>query len=313
VLLLLQLVIAEAGRLRPLGRSRVGIVGAASIILIAGCGGSQLYQHIEAGNAAYEELRYEDALTAYREARLVAPDEPVVGYNLGNTLHQLRRFEEAAVLTTEALNATVEPTLVQSLRYALGAHAVERGLLFEARTHYIDVLRIDPLDQDAKANLELVLNLIGSAEPPPPEEPAPVDQPPAPEDPQGTGEPARTGDGGVDGQPQITDDPDDGDSQDGDSPDDQGPGTPGGDDPPSGQSGQPADPTDGEGAGAEESATNLELAIAEAEAALAQALIDAGEEITVEDALLLLELSSELSALRSLESRGAPAGSVTDR
>ncbi|MBT7097063.1 VWA domain-containing protein, partial [Candidatus Poribacteria bacterium] len=52
-LLALQLVVAEASRLRPLARARLGTLGVTSLIFIAGCGGSQLYQHIEAGNEAH--------------------------------------------------------------------------------------------------------------------------------------------------------------------------------------------------------------------------------------------------------------------
>jgi Ca-activated chloride channel homolog len=314
-LLALQLVIAEAGRLRPLTRSRVGILGVTAIMLIVGCGGSQLYQHIEAGNEAYEDQRYEDALTAYREARLVAPDEPAVGYNLGNTLHQLRRFEEAAVLSTEALNVTEDPRLAQSLRYALGGHAVERGLLFEARAHYIDVLRADPLDQDARANLELVLGMIDPTATPPPEDSPPPDDDPSPAPTSGPSDSERIGDGGSDvGQPPINDDPggdsgQDGDGSAGPSSDPDSPGS----DQPAGPSGQPGDTAGGTDAAGEGSESNLDLAIAQAEAALLTALADAGEELTVEQALLLLELSSELSALQSLDAGGATAGGATDR
>ena len=297
-LLALQLVIAEAGRLRPLAGSRLGSLGFTSLVLIAGCGGSQLYQQIEAGNEAYEDQRYEDALSEYREARLVAPAEPAVGYNLGNTLHRLRRFEEAAVLSTEALNATEDPLLAQSLRYALGGHAVERGLLLEARARYIDVLWLDPQDADAKANLELVLSMIRATEGPPADQPPPAEDGPAPGD----------GPGGDDGQ--GNDDPGDGGGQDG-----AGPGTPGssdGDGQPGadGQGGQPGDTT---GAAGGDAQSGLELAVERAEAALAEALEAAGEELTVEEALLLLELSSELSALQSLDPGGAAPGGVTDR
>jgi Ca-activated chloride channel family protein len=264
-LLALQLVVAEAGRLNPLAGLRLGRLGFTSLVLIAGCGGSQLYQQIDAGNEAYEDQRYEDAISEYREARLVAPADPAVGYNLGNTLHRLRRFEEAAVISTEALKATEDPLLAQSLRYALGGHAVERGLLLEARAHYIDVIWLDPQDEDAKANLELVLNMIK------PTEESPADQSPSADDELVPGEgPAGGG----------------------------------------GQGWQSEDTTGAAGGGA---LSSLELAVEQAEAALAEALEAAGKKMTVEEALLLLELSSELSALQSLDPGGAVLGGVTDR
>jgi len=313
-LLLLQFVISEAGRLRPLVRSRIGTVGVASIVLIAGCGGSQLYQHMETGNEAYEDERHEDALSAYREARIVAPDEPSVGYNLGNTLHELRRFEEAAVLSTEALNNTEDPLLAQSLRYALGTHAIERGLLFEARAHYIDVLRIDPGDQDAKANLELVLSQIDPAATPPPEATPPPDDSPDPDIPDGSADSERIGDGGSDvGQPPINDGSSSEDA-DGNGSSDQGSGSDsGGTDQPGDQIDEPGDTASGADSGGTDAQSTLEAAIAQAEAALLEALADAGEELTLEEALQILELSGELRALQSLNPGGATAGGPTDR
>jgi Ca-activated chloride channel family protein len=286
-LLALQFVVAESSGFRPLASSRLGTLGVTSLIFIAGCGGSQLYQHIEVGNEAHEQQRYEDALTEYREARLLAPTEPVVGYNLSNTLHQLRRFEEAAVLSSEALSTTEDPKLAQSLGYARGAHAVERGLLFEARAHYIDVLRLDSDDIDAKANLELVLGMIDPAvvlSPASEDDSPPVDQPVDPD--------TQSGDGNAD---------------------EQGSGSSSAGQPSNGQNDQPADTADGGSAAGHGSELNRERAIAEAQAALALALADAGDELTVEEAVQLLELSSELGALRSLDAGGAAPGGVTDR
>jgi Ca-activated chloride channel family protein len=308
VFLLLHFIIAEAGRLRPLVRSRRGIGVVTSIMLVVGCGGSQLYQHIEVGNEAYEDQRYEDALIEYREARLVEPDEPIVGYNLGNTLHQLRRFEEAAVLSAEALQATEDTVLAQSLRYALGGHAVERGLLFEARARYIDVLRTDPQDQDAKANLELVLSMID-----PVAMPTPADDEPNSGSEFGSSGRDRIGDGGVDGQPPINSDLGEDGNQDVDDPSAQDSGNASGLDSPADQGGESGDPKDDAGASGQGSETNFELPIAEAQTILTQALADAGDELTLEQALLLLELSSELSALQSLKPGGAAAGRATDR
>jgi Ca-activated chloride channel family protein len=291
-LLALQLVIAEAGRFKPLARSRLGTLGFTGVLLLAGCGGSQLYQHIEAGNQAYEAQRYEDALGEYREARLVAPAEPAVGYNVGNTLHQLRRFEEAAVLSYDALNSTQDPLLAQSLRYALGGHAVKRGLLFEARASYIEVLRLDPNDQNTKANLELVLELIEPSDELPDGGQTLADDT-SPGDASNDGQ---TGQGGADGSPPMDATPGDAGQQSGDGTSTASPGG----------SGQPS-------AGGQAAESNLELALAQAAAALVQVLEDVGEELTVDEALLLLELSSELSALQSLRAGGAPAGGATDR
>lgn len=309
VLLALPLVVAEAGRLRPLFRSSAGVTGLTSVLLIVGCGGSQLYQHMDAGNRAYSEGRYEDALAEYRDARIAAPEEPAVGYNLGNTLHQLRRFEEASVLSEEALRTATDPALAESLHYALGAHAVERGLLNEARSQYIAALRLDPNDIDAKANLEFVLNMIEPASVQPPDEPPTQDQPPVDEPtstPQNDGTPPR--DGASDGQPPVGNESSDTGAQGSGSGEPTG-GTPGGD--AGGEAGGAGGASDSQPA--EGAPTDLEAATAAAQAALAEALAQAGDELTLEEALNLLKLSDQLSALQALASDGSNSGGVTDR
>jgi len=129
-----------------------------SALIIGACSDSQLYEYVETGNQAYADKRYNEALTAYRLALLEAPDNSAVMYNLGNTLHQLRRYEEASVTSTEALRLAKTEELSESIRYALGNHAVMRGALEEARRQYVDVLRRSPDDINTKANLELVLS-----------------------------------------------------------------------------------------------------------------------------------------------------------
>ena len=55
--------------------------------------------------------------------------------------------------------------LFRSATYALGSHAFERGALGDARDAFVEVLRRDPTDEDARYNLELVLLAL---QPPPP-------------------------------------------------------------------------------------------------------------------------------------------------
>lgn len=146
-----------------------------SALILGACSDSQPYEYIKNGNQAYAAKNYDEALAAYRLALLEIPDDPVVIYNLGNTLHQLRRYEEATVISTEALGSAETGELAGSLRYALGNHAVMRGALEEARRRYVDVLRRSPNDRDAKANLELVLTQI-AAKVPSPKQSLPVDE-----------------------------------------------------------------------------------------------------------------------------------------
>ncbi|MDA1004729.1 MAG: VWA domain-containing protein, partial [Chloroflexi bacterium] len=148
-------------------RTRSGAAPALILIALvgAGCSGSVLYQAVTRGNAAYEAARYDAALAAYQEAAELAPEDPAVLYNLGNALHQLRRYEEAAVSTGTGARLVEDPAQAFLLQYSAGAHAFRRGVLEEARTAYISALRLEPDDADAKANLELALRILN---PPPP-------------------------------------------------------------------------------------------------------------------------------------------------
>ena len=322
ILLVLPVLIGEAGgprRLTPrrLARRRLGAAAILGTLVLGACGGSTLYQHVTDGNEAYDVARYDDALADYRDALLAAPAEPAVGYNVGNTLHQLRRYEEAAVASLDALEGLEDRELSGSLRYALGNHAVMRGALEEARDYYVDVLRLSPDDEDAKANLELVLGLLL----PPPVELPPSDAPP-PGDGPGDGGGAPAPDSGIDGEPA----PDGGSGQPGgDSGTDPGEGPNPADDPQPGV-GQPEDPPPGgdpatgqpdgsggaAGSGGDAGGT---LTVEEAQAALALALDEFGEDLTLEEAAQLLELIRQLSEIEPLDPirGGGPGGGAGDR
>lgn len=309
LLLVLPMLIGEAARRRPMTRQQLGGAAMLGSLVLGACTGSQLYRSVEDGNQAYEEARYDEALSEYREALLATPGEPAVGYNVGNTLHQLRRYEEATVASSDALARAEEEQLAASLRYALGNHAVMRGALEEARERYVESLRINPDDEDAKANLELVLAQL--APPLPPE---------TPEDEPQEG----TSDGGDAGG-----DPSGGDStpppgaEPGEQPSDGASGGEnageGGDaaDPPPGE-GDPAEGGDGVGApedgtAAGEGAIGETLTLEEAEAALAAALSELGEELTLEEASELLALIRQLSEVEPLDPIRSGGGGFGDR
>ncbi len=307
VLLTLPLVVADA-RL-PLLPSASILVGI-PLLMLAGCSGGSTAEQVEAGNRAYEEERYEAALGAYRDAAEAEPGEPRIGFNLGNTLHQLRRFEEGAVLAEEALMQTEDPELTRALHYAIGALAVQRGLLAEAKRHYIDALWLAPDDIDTKANLELVLRLIADTE-----------TPPTSQDERG----ARLGDGGTDGLPELNPNPgtagspgsgagDSGQSQQG------GGAQAGGAGSGSGSSGTGSGAT-GPGAagpsgsvpgGASGAASDRDAAgEAAAAAALAEAL--AQPDLTAAEALVLLGLYRELARFQALDAGRGAVGAEADR
>src|SRR5207253_1061207 len=125
--------------------------GASTVItglVLAGCGGTAAYQKVEAGNKAFGNGQFERALAAYNAAKQLTPSDSIVSYNLGNTLHRLERFEEAAAASKSAATTTKDGIVYARATYALGSDAFRRGALPEARDAFIAVLQRDPTDDD---------------------------------------------------------------------------------------------------------------------------------------------------------------------
>jgi len=258
-------------RLLPLPRRGRTLGAAAVALLLVGCSGTLAYRQVEQGNRDYTARRYEPALAAYRAAS--RPDDPTVNYNIANALFQLRRYEEAAVAAASARAATRDGALSARLDFTAGNTAVLRGELDQARNAFEAVLRYDPDDMDAKANLELVLRRLAPPEPPPQQ---PQEQP---GEGQATPEPGEQGQEPQPGQPQPAQ-PQPGQPQPGQAD--------------AGQQGQ----TDPGGDGAP-----FEGTAADVRAALDAALAQLGPEVTVEEARRILALAERANDLNLLPPR----------
>ncbi len=258
--------------------------GLLAALLIAGCTGTSTFAHVEEGNAAFAAGDFDGAQVAYTNAGEQDPSSAAIQYNRANALHELRRFEEAKTLYEEALPLAMETLLANRLRYGAASTEFRRDALEEARDRFIAVLRSDPDDLDAAANLELVLIRLNPPPDPPPPPPADADGEGQDGEPQGDAPPG-------DGTQQPSGEPGQGNRQPGDT----GSGSGAGGTPPAGGGTSPSDDAP-VGSGFRTIEEALE-ALREAQAAL-------GEEISREEALLLLELAAEVNALRPL--RGDP-------
>ena len=299
VLLALQALLGETAgsSLRPRRPRRLALGGAAaSVLLITACSGTVAYEHVRSGNEAHLEGRYEDALTEYQVAASAEPENPAVPYNTGNTLHELERYEEAQVASEQAAMTATEERLFIDATYALGNTAVRRGDLEAARTHYREVLLRDPADEDARHNLELVMLTLQEQQPP---EEQPADQGDRPgggdgQGPQGDGgtEPGATPGPGEGGEPAAEPTPTDGGEG--------GSGTPGGTPPPGPGDGPPRPGEPGGEGGSQDGQPGAPLSPEELQAQLEQALAGLDREVTLDEALQILELLRQRNALDSL-------------
>lgn len=108
------------------------------------------------GNRLFQQGKYQDAEKAYVDAQLEAPSRPELLYNLGNTLIKQRKYEPAVQSLRQAVSKA-DRGLQASSWYNLGNALFESGKLPDAAQAFVQALRINPSDRDAKHNLELTL------------------------------------------------------------------------------------------------------------------------------------------------------------
>ncbi|MFN3422526.1 MAG: tetratricopeptide repeat protein [Armatimonadota bacterium] len=137
------------------------------------------------GQKAYRVNEPEKALEAFREAKKIAGEHPILLFNEGTTLMALGRLEEAEKSLRSALKG-IPPQQVReqaSVHYNLGNLYFAQKRWNEAAKAYIAALKRTPNDWDAKFNLELVLRQQQKPpqsqqrnQPPPPPPPPPVNE-----------------------------------------------------------------------------------------------------------------------------------------
>jgi Ca-activated chloride channel family protein len=123
---------------------------------------------VKKGNILYNKGEFEKALRQYEEALIDSPDSDIVNYNLGTALYKTEDYE-AALEHFEKSLVTDNQSLEQKASYNLGNAAYKYGitqkesdlqravsLLKKSLHHYEHALELDPEDDDAKYNYELV-------------------------------------------------------------------------------------------------------------------------------------------------------------
>lgn len=123
---------------------------------------------MKAGNEAFLRGNYDEARTAFQQATLEKPDNPVAHYNLGTALYKQGRFREAARTFQTSLSRHFEQTEDilnrSSILYNLGNAQFKVGDLTSAIDAYTQALRLDPQDTDAQHNLALARQLLKQQE-----------------------------------------------------------------------------------------------------------------------------------------------------
>ena len=131
---------------------------------------------MKAGNEAYLRGNYDKAQSAFQQATLDKPNDPVAHYNLGAALYRQGKFQEAARAFQASLSRNSEQSAKQiakqvksilsqsSILYNLGNAQFKVGDLTGAVASYKQTLRLNPQDADAEHNLALALQLLRQQE-----------------------------------------------------------------------------------------------------------------------------------------------------
>ena len=111
---------------------------------------------IEAGNAALQAGKADDALVHYDKAVKKLPADAGTHFDRGAALYALSRFDEAGEEFLRATEAK-DPALKASAFYNLGNAFFKKEKFKEAVSAYTRSLGLEPDDKQAKWNLEIAL------------------------------------------------------------------------------------------------------------------------------------------------------------
>jgi len=117
--------------------------------------GDSLASKNREGNMLYKEGKVDEALSKWRGAQIETPDSDKLHYNIGNGLHQQKKYEDAFKEYEKSLGSK-DSELQQKAYYNIGNTHYRMGKLQEAIGDYKKCLDINPNDEDAKYNIEFI-------------------------------------------------------------------------------------------------------------------------------------------------------------
>lgn len=106
----------------------------------------------------YEQGDYAQALEKYQQLLEKNPGDAEISFNAGASLYKLERYDDAAKYFKQALNSQDIQLREQAL-YNLGNTLAQQGKLDEAIQSYDEALSLKSDDEDAQFNRDLIVKL----------------------------------------------------------------------------------------------------------------------------------------------------------
>lgn len=193
---------------RPTPRRRLIGATTALLVLVVACGpqdpvadqldaANQVFPHDPAGAAA-----------RYRDLQSRRPTAPEISIDLGNALAALGEHDKALVEYGRGIDAA-KGTARAIAFYDRATSLFRQGRILDARAAYVEALRLDPNDRDAKFNVEVIDRILSQL--PPKQQAPPTSSPGAsaqPGEQQPGGSPQATAPAAGSGKPAGTPVPD---------------------------------------------------------------------------------------------------------
>ena len=194
----------QAPRVRASPRRRLLALLGATVLALVACGSSDpLADGLDATNAVFQRDPV-GAVTRYRDLAVQRPSSPEIAIDLANTYATLGDFDHALVEYGHALDSAKGTTRAIAF-YDRGNALFRLGRVAEARASYVEALRLDATDRDAKFNIEVIDRILGARQTPqnvPGSQPPNASPSPGPEQPAGSpGASGPTGPGSPNGTP----------------------------------------------------------------------------------------------------------------
>lgn len=157
IFLMAEMILSERKRERI--SARIGMI-LLMILLSPALAGFKFYSAVknEEGNKYYKKNQIGKAKTSYEQALKSEPTQPEIAYNLGNVLYKEESYDQSLDSYKKAASDEKNKTAFFQSRtfYNIGNVLYRKNEKEKAREFYKQALRINPKDEDAKYNLEIL-------------------------------------------------------------------------------------------------------------------------------------------------------------
>lgn len=129
------------------------------LVLVVACGpGDPIADELDAANQVFQRDTAA-SVARYRDLQARRPTAPEISINLGNALAAQGEHERALVEYSRGIG-TAKGTTRAIAFYGRATSLFRLGRVLDSRAAYVEVLRLDPNDRDAKFNIEVIDRIL---------------------------------------------------------------------------------------------------------------------------------------------------------